>query len=58
MSPLPGNIAETILIVTFVKLLFFRNYHGIKYIISHKLQRCIKNSVEDPRWSFFPNIVS
>ena len=54
----PGNVAETILIITFVKLLFFRNYHNIKYIISHKLHRCIKNSVKHPRWSLFANIVN
>ena len=53
----PGNVAETILVITFVKLLFSRNYHNIKYIISHKLHRRIKNSVKHPRWSLFANIV-
>ena len=52
----PGNVAETILVITFVKLLFSRNYHNIKYI-SHKLHRRIKNSVKHPRWSLFANIV-
>ena len=53
----PGNLAETILVI-FVKLLFSRNYDNIKYIISHKLHRCIKNSVKHPRWSLFANIVN
>ena len=51
----PGNVAETILVITFVKL--FRNYHNIKYIISHKLHIRIKNSVKHPRWSFFAGTV-
>ena len=53
----PGNVAETILVITFMKLLFSRNYHNIKYIISHKLHRCVKNSVKHPKWSLFANIV-
>ena len=53
----PGNVAETISVITFVKLLFSRNYHNIKHIISHKLHRRIKNSVKHPRWSLFANIV-
>ena len=54
----PGKVAETILIITFVKLLFFRNRHNIKYIIPHKFHRRITNSVTHPRWSLFANIVS
>ena len=54
----PGNVAETILIITFVKLLFFRNWQSIKYIIPHKLHRRITNSVKHPRWRLFANIVS
>ena len=53
----PGNVAETILVIAFVKLLFSRNYHNIKNIISYKLDRRIKNSVKHPRWSLFANIV-
>ena len=41
----PGNVVETILAITFVKLLFSRNYHNYK------------NSVKHPRWSLFANIV-
>ena len=49
----PGNVTETILtVITSVKLVFFRNYHNIKYIKSHKLHRCLKNSVKHPKWSF------
>ena len=53
----PGNVADTILVITFMKLSFPRNYHNIKYIISHKLHRRIKNSVKHPRGSLFANIV-
>ena len=53
----PGKVAETILVIAFVKLLFSRNYHNIKNIISYKLDRRIKNSVKHPRWSLFANIV-
>ena len=54
----PGKVAEIILAITFVKLPLFRNYHSIKYMISHKLHRPIKNSVKHPRWSVFAKIVS
>ena len=55
----PGNVAETILVINFVKLLFSRNYHNIKYMVSpHKLNRHIKNSVKHPRCSLFANIAS
>ena len=32
---------------------FFRNYHNIKYITSHKLHRCFKNSVKHPKLTHF-----
>ena len=35
---------------------FFRNYHNIKYITSHKLHRCFKNSVKHTKFDPFLQI--
>ena len=32
----PGNVAETILVIIFVMLLFSRNYHNIKYMVNEE----------------------
>ena len=48
----PGYVAKTILIIIFVKLVFFRRLHSLKYIISHKLHTCHKNFVKHPRGQF------
>ena len=53
-----GDIAETMLVITFVTLLFFRNNLSIKYMISHKLHRRTRTSDKHTRWSLFTKIVS
>ena len=39
----PGNVAETLLVITFVELLFFRNYHNMKYINFMDVLRTLSN---------------
>ena len=39
----PGNVAETLLVITFVELLFSRNYHNMKYINFMDVLRTLSN---------------